>query len=606
MRLSVRWLVVLGSLTLAQCRPASKQEKEFSRSETLYLGGIQWGEPTSFNPHLDSASWPSRVPMNILYEPLLWFDPQSGKMEPALAESYQMKEEGIEITLDPRARWNDGRPVTAWDVLFTYEMGKKYKNLRNAPVWEYLEDIRLPEVIGKPPPPPEAPISGDYPRKVFFVYKKDRQNPLVVLDVLQMDFIFPRHVHQVALNAAKGDINEFLKLKLDQNPVASGPYRLHSYSGEKIILVRDESYWGNDALFAGKKPGPKYVIHQIYKSNDHFSIGLQQGRLDITSTFIPRIWLKHKKKVFSWYAEDPFYPPAAFPMLFINVTRPPLNDTRLRRAMALAINYQDIRELAVSGYSPPLKPGLILPFGLESSYYSVEDAARFGASFDPAKAKELLQRAGYRSIFDGKGNLVEMRDPQGQKVPALHITSPAGWTDWEAIVRIVVKSLRAVGIDVRERFVDGNVYWPAPFKGDFDFIMYTPAAEATPSKPWSRFEFVMTSNGWAPEGEKMYKNFGRFNNPKGPDYLPRIDELLNQIPLLTDEQEKHKAYRELNVLFMQTQPTLPLVYRPEQFFQYSLRHWKGFPSGKNAFAPSYIPSYRAGTRILWNLEPVSD
>jgi len=75
---------------------------------------------------------------------------------------------------------------------------------------------------------------------------------------------------------------------------------------------------------------------------------------------------------------------------------------------------------------------------------------------------------------------------------------------------------------------------------------------------------------------------------------------------LTDPGELRAAYRELNVLFMQQQPVLPIVYRPDQFYQFSERTWRGFPRADAAFLPPQIPSSRLGTRILWFLEPAGD
>ena len=102
----------------------------------------------------------------------------------------------------------------------------------------------------------------------------------------------------------------------------------------------------------------------------------------------------------------------------------------------------DIRELAMSGYSEPMRPGLILPFGLESKYFSEEDAKKYGTWFDVERAKQLLKEAGYRPVWNDKGELVETRDAQGNKVPTVYIKSPSGWTDWESIVRIAVRSMR--------------------------------------------------------------------------------------------------------------------------------------------------------------------
>jgi peptide/nickel transport system substrate-binding protein len=583
------------------------QESEFPRQESLYIGGIQWGEPTTFNPLNDSASaWPCRQPNKLVYETLFEYNPQNGKLDPLLAESMVMKDDGIEVTLQKDAKWNDGKPVTAWDVRFTFHLGKTFKNAPISQVWDYLDDVKVMDAADQTPPAPDAAITGEYPKKLFFAYKAGNKNPLKLLTSLQQDFIYPRHVFEVELNKQGGDFQKLVAVKFDQNPVASGPYRLHSFSAEKIITVRDDNYWGNKVLYEGKTPVPKYVIHQMYKSNDQYSIALQQGRLDIASAFIPRIWLKEKENVYAWLKKPPYYDGASIPMLFINVTNPVLGDVQLRKAMAQAINYADIKELAVSGYSSDLKSGAILPYGVEAKYYSEEDASKLGSSvYNPEKAKQILKEAGYQSVFDNSGALVEMKAKDGKKVPTIMITSPAGWTDWEAIVRIVVKSLRAVGIDARENFVDGNVFWSILPKGEFDLIMWTPVIEASPAQPWSRFEFILSSQGLLPVGEKMWRNYGRFNDPKSPKYVKRFDELLTKIPQITDEQELVKAYKEINALYMEHQPTLPLVYRPEQFYQYSTRVWENFPTGDNPYAPSFLAGYRAGTKMLWHIKPAA-
>jgi peptide/nickel transport system substrate-binding protein len=163
--------------------------------------------------------------------------------------------------------------------------------------------------------------------------------------------------------------------------------------------------------------------------------------------------------------------------------------------------------------------------------------------------------------------------------------------------------VRAAGIDAREKFVDASLFWGALYTADFDLIMFTPPAPPSPSTPWRRFDIVLSSAEWAPKGEKRYKNLGRFNNPTAPGYIKRIDELLNEIPRIKDEAELIKAYRELNVLFMKNQPTLPLVYRADQFYEFTEQAWKGFPTAANPFLPPQMPGDRLGTRILWSITP---
>src|SRR5262249_40612367 len=150
---------------------------------------------------------------------------------------------------------------------------------------------------------------------------------------------------------------------------------------------------------------------------------------------------------------------------------------------------------------------------------------------------QVLKEAGYTAVYSPDGELVETRDARGNKVPTLLIKTPTGWSDWESIVRLVVQNLRDVGIDVREKFVDGQLYYPALYGGEFDLILHTASPAPSPSKPWSRFEAVLTSQEWAPEGEKMYKNVGRFNRPGAPGSVPRIQALIDEIPTLKEEKD---------------------------------------------------------------------
>jgi peptide/nickel transport system substrate-binding protein len=588
--------LVLATLALAPLAGCKKQKAAggdqggtgksssgaMARNETLFVGGRQWGEPSSFNPLAGWQDWPINS-MNLIYETLLMYEPLKGELVPLLADSHTVRDDAVEITVNAEAKWNDGKPVTAADVKYTFELGQKYKSLLQSPVWSYIKEVK------------------EEGRKITFVLDPEKKNALPVLDACVEIRIVPKHAIEPLLAQAKDNIDEFLKLKFDKNPLGSGPYSLQSYNSEKIVTVRNDNYWGNKVFFGGKLAAPKYVVHPIYKSNDHFSVGLQQGNIDVSASFIPRI--QEKKGVKAWYDKEPYFVSATVPMLWPNVLHGHLGDVHVRRAMALAVNYKDIRELAVSGYSDPIESGLILNFGLEKRFFSAEDAKELGASrFDTEAAKAELKAGGYTSVFKDN-ELVEMRDKSGKKLPTMYIKSPTGWTDWESIVRIAVKGMRAAGIDVREKFVDASLFWGALYAGEFDLIMFTPAAPPSPSTPWRRFDIVLNTDEWAPEGEKRYKNMGRFNNPKGPGYVARFDELLKEIPRIKDEAELTKAYRELNALYMKHQPTIPLVYRADQFYEFTEKVWTGFPTAANPFLPPQMPGDRFGTRILWHIKP---
>ena len=68
------------------------------------------------------------------------------------------------------------------------------------------------------------------------------------------------------------------------------------------------------------------------------------------------------------------------------------------------------------------------------------------------------------------------------------------------------------------------------------------------------------------------------------------------------EAKKAEAYRELNKIFMEDQPSIPLVYLPEQFYEFSDRVWTNWPTEKNPYAPAQLPWVASGTKTLWNLK----
>ncbi|MDR2578896.1 MAG: ABC transporter substrate-binding protein [Chitinispirillales bacterium] len=566
----------------------------FPRSETLYVGGSQWGDPTTFNPIVEPwlLSWPVNDRFTLMYESLISYNTLDGSFEPGLGTLVSRDVDRVVVDLNPAAKWSDGVRVTSADVRFVFLLGQRFPSAASAFALQFISDVQVEE------------LSDGTERLAFVINKDDRNNPLVVLDLLQAIRIPPAHIFEQLLAEHNNDLRAVQALKLDHSPVISGPYNIEHHNSERIVLKRRDDYWGNDALHGGNMPKPRFIIHPIYKNNDHFATALQQGNLDISQTFVPRIWLRKRDGVHTWFDEAPYHLPGTILFLVINTTKPPLNDVNFRRAMAAAINYTDIKELAVSGYAPEMQPGAIMSHRLEAKYFSQEDADKYGVRYDPEEAKRILAEAGYQSIFRPDGTLDHMLDKDGNRLPTLSIMVPAGWSDFEAAVKIAEKGLRTAGIDARESPVDGGVYWPARPSGNFDILISKIAENVTPSLPWSRFEALMSSRNWAPVGGEtpMQENFGRYNNPNSPEYNPRVGQLLGSVPTMTNDDDVRAAYHELNRIFMQDQPAIPLVTIPEQLYQFSDRNWKNWPTSANPYAPPNVPWVGVNTKVLWNLE----
>ena len=555
--------------------PVAVSDSEYPRNETLYIGGFDWAPPTTFNPLDYDPNFPIDGNVRVMYETLVTYNQLTGKLEPMLAESFTQNDNSISVTLDSRAKWSDGKPVTVDDVIYSFRIDSLLPTPRHDN-WNYISSIKA---------------EG----KVITFNFSENKNPLILLNAIAETSILPKAVFEPIVNAAKSgdgyDMAKVTEFKNDENPIVSGPYNLKTYSPDKIVLERNDNYWGN-VKHDGKKPAPKYIIHSLYNGNNHFNSAMTRGNLDISSIFLPRIWEKAKDSIRAWSREEPFHQPGSITTLIVAHNNPPLNDVALRRAMMHSINFEKIKARAISNYTPAMQPGFILPFGAEAKYFNKEDAANYGYSYNTDKARAILSEAGYSWNDDGK-----LVDPNKQIVRTFTIECPQGWTDWEDAIKVIAESFGEIGISAEQKFVDYGVWDKDLRVGTFDFSMKTQTAELSAATPWSRFDQVMGAVSFKPAGEDAFANQGRYQNKEA-------DELLARIPAETDEGALIEDYRKLNKIFMETIPVMPVLYRPTQYYQFSTKHWTNFPTEENPYAPPQHLIVAAGVNALWQIKPV--
>ncbi len=572
--------VALTTIFLAACKEevkevAEKDNSEYPRSETLYIGGFDWAPPSTFNPLDYDPNFPIDGNCRLSYEALLAYNQSTGELEPMLADRYTTSDSAISVHLDSRAKWNNGQPVTVDDVVYSFQIDSLLPTSRHGN-WKFL-----------------SKITSDNDNNIVFHFGKIK-NPLIILNAIAETSILPKAVFEPLIQASKSgknyDMGKITEFKNDSVPVVSGPYNLATYSPDQIVLERNDNYWGN-VKYNGQKPAPKFIIHSLYNGNNHFNSAMTKGNLDISSVFLPRIWEKAKDSIRAWSRNEPYHQPGSITTLFIAHQKEPFNDVAIRRAMMHSINFEKIKSRAISNYTPAIQPGFILPFGTESKYFVKEDAEKYGYDYDVEKAKSILTEAGYSWNADGK-----LLNKKGAPVRSFTIECPQGWTDWEDAIKVIVESFGEIGLTAEEKFVDYGAWDKDLRLGTFDLAMKTQTAELSAASPWNRFEQVMGSVSFKPAGEETFSNQGRYKNDEA-------DKLITKIPGLTSEKELAEAYRELNRIFMETIPVLPVMYRPTQYYQFSTKHWTNFPSEENPYAPPQILVVAAGVKALWGIKP---
>ena len=565
---------------------ANSFSSKYPREKSLYIGGFQWGTPSSFNPLAISPAWPVTGNVNLIYEAMFGYDILDGALKGIVGESYSFEGKFLKIHLHDEARWQSGDSLTSEDVVYTFQLHKNYPTIFSY-IWNYIIAVKA---VG--------------PYDLTIILNEKQYNPLVVKDAIASLPVLPEKVfkkfemdafelvaQETGSAPANRDVIEKMReMKNDSKPIGSGPYTLDSYSDSTIILKRTDNYWGN-RVNGGKQPAPLYIVHLSQSSNDKYNLALQNGDLDMCQTFFPQIWNKFDSGVGTWYDKEPYYIPGAIPALLMGLTKEPFSDVNFRKAIAHCINFEQIRTRAVYGYSPVLRPGLILPFGPEKQFFSDADSVDNRIVFNLEKAKEILKKAGYTWGPDAR-----LIDPKGKKIRTLTAACPKGWSDWETAIKISIAGMHEIGIDVQEKFVDFSVWDNDLKRGLFDFTMKVSQPEQTASLPWSRFEQIMTSKEFRPVGEVIYRNEGRYKSSKA-------DKLLAAIPGESDPVKLKKLYTELNNLFLEEMPVVPLMYRPWLFYQFNTKYWTNFPTEKNPYAAPQCLMVGAGVKALWGIVP---
>lgn len=548
------FVALLGAVVLVAVTGASLAlAGTLPRNETLYIAGHQWGPPTNFNPLAPSPAWPvngtgSTAPGGggYIYESLFLYDIVNGRFDPLLAQGFQWVDAAtMRIQLQPGTRWQDGRPLTARDVVFTFELARRF-SLGYSPFWQHVQSVRAVD-----------------DRTVEIRLDPARPNRLLVEEYVATVFILPEHIWGPLADRGRSALIEFENL----DPVGSGPYRVDSYNPERIILRRYDEYWGRSIY---GMPTPRYLVHPIFRSNDAGNLALRQAEVDLSQQFVPQIWTLPNVK--TWFAQEPYHIPGSIPLLIINVHRKALDNVAVRRALAYAIDYALIARTAMSRYSEPARSSLIIPAGVEARFFNEELVNRYGWRYYPARSVEILERElGARKGSDGIYVL-----PDGTRL-SFTVQTPYGWTDWMAALEIVSQSARQVGIEVRTEFPQAPVVTSNVQEGNFDMALWY-VSGVGPASPWTRFRDVLDDRAAAPIGQQTFQNYGRFSHPD-------VARLLDQAAQAGSVEELRRIYGELDRIFMENVPAIPLMYRPLAFYEFNETHWTGFPTASDPKAP---------------------
>jgi len=572
----ILFLIIFMLFSLTTSFVFAEKMVETPRNETLYINGLIWGAPANFNYLSGSAAaFPCAEPgvgRILVYETLFMFNQLTGDLEPLVGESYEWTDPyTLKVKLNKAAHWSDGTPLTAEDVAYSYKLGEKY-SIPWSSFLLYLKDVK-----------------AESPSVVVLELNKEKYNKLSILDSLATVPLHPKHIWSEIEKEAGYDMAEIRKF-FNEDPVGSGPYKIMYYDDTKVIVIRDDNYWGK-ALF-GKLPAPKYITHPIFKDNAAGNLAFKNGEIDVSQQFIPNVWKMWEDGTpIKCYLDDfPYYIPGSIPSIFFNLSKKGLDVFEVRKAIAMCIDYKKIAEVAMTGYSANIEPGFTLLTEAESKYIDKDAVKPYQWTTDVDGANELLDSIGAEK---GKDGIRVLKD--GTRLGPYEIECPYGWTDWNASLEIVMQNAKKIGIEMRTKFPEAPVALNDAYIGKFDIDMMW-SSSSSMSQPWLRAKDFLGSEGVAPIGEIAFSNYNRFKND-------RADEIINLIPQKEDFKELKELYTELAIIYLKNIPFVGLMYRPWEFYTVNETVWEGFPTatdGKNI--PPQICMDGAGIRALYEIK----
>ncbi|MEV0796905.1 ABC transporter substrate-binding protein [Kribbella sp. NPDC050281] len=482
----------------------------------------------NYNPYLETTKLSAA---DYIYEPLMYVEGYSCKALPWLATSFQWTDpQTLVYTVRDGVKWNDGKPFSAADVAFTFNMIKKYPALDLRGVWTYLSTVKADGT------------------KVTMSFKKPAASVFTLVSDVR---IVPEHVWSKV-----ADPTTFTNATA---PVGTGPMKVKSFNPRQLVVERNPDYWQADKIKV-----KELRFNKADAGGQVEQLKLSRGEYDTNAMFVQDI-----KK--AYVDRDPknhhyWYAPGGVISVYMNLTETPFNDVAFRKALTTAFNHQQVIDRAQLGYvTQASQSGLVVPGQKDWLPQGLADDGRI--KYDPAAADKALTDAGYAK--DSKGH----RLGKDGKPISFSFKVPGSYVDWVAAADILIKNLTALGFNVTKDTPTPEAHDQERATGNYDMMF---GVHGGGCNMYANFSDPLNSARTAPIGKKADSNEIRWQDPK-------TDELLGQLETSPDEGTQKQAVAGLVDIMMNQVPMIPIWYGAK-WFQYDTKKAEGWPNEQDPYA----------------------
>jgi peptide/nickel transport system substrate-binding protein len=469
-------IVFVGLLITIGCRSSHRD-----LPPNFLVVGIE-ANPAQLDPRYATDANAVRIG-NLIYNSLLRTD-EKLRLQPELAERWQIIDrQTFQFDLRTNVKFHDGRPLTAADVKYTFE--SILDPVNRSPKRALLKQLQTVEITGT-------------------------------------------HRLRFHLNAPHAPFVEHFTLGIvpqgsppdTRPPPGSGPFVLDRFeSGEKVLLRANSDYWD-------RKPDLDGVMFKIVPDAMVRALEFKQGAIDFMQNDLEPDMLPWLKSLAN--AEVSANQGTTFQYLGINLTHPILKQLKVRQALAHAID----RERIIHHL---LKDGAIAANGLISPLNETYDENLPAWPYDPARAKQLLDEAGFRDP-DGDGPMTRFR--LSYKTTNIDLR--------RRIAEALKEQLLQVGIELDIRSYEFGTFFSDVKKGNFHLYSLAWVGIRDPDIQHQIFH----SSSVPPNGD----NRGRYANSQ-------VDRLLDQARVTMEPSQRKQLYGAAQRLIAEDLPYVPLWWQ---------------------------------------------
>jgi peptide/nickel transport system substrate-binding protein len=414
--------------------------------------------------------------------------------EPALARAWSWSEDHLVLTLelDPTARWSDGEPITAHDVVFTWQV-------QTSPdigwLYGYSKDF-IESMKALTEHTVEVRFTHSYPYQFM-----DLNDGLII----------PAHAWSGI------PFDQWADTDWKTQVVAGGPFTLTDHTPQQqITLARNPEYSDSNLPYLDR------VVFRIVPSEQGLTTQILAGEIDFVRSIPPSEISRVRARE---GLELVVYDDRSYTHICWNTRNPLLADPAIRYALSTAIDRQTVIEVVYDGFGR-IGIGPVL-----TSFWAFNRDLE-ALPFNPEKARSILAAAGWADT-DDDGFL----DKQGQTF-SIELLAPAENGLRQDIALLVQEDLKRIGVKAEPRIVEWGTLMAAMSDGDFDAVV----------NHWEEPTQIDLGGLWhsAPPDEPTF-NFGRYANPE-------VDRLLDEVGELTDFAAQKPILDRIQELVVADQP----------------------------------------------------